>query len=637
MHTIVKSSLDFPSLSSAVVLGLDTETRDPYLIDDGPGWARNAGNIVGVSIGTIEGDAWYFPLKHTVDTQDNLPWDSTIKYLSEVLRREIPKVGANCMYDLGWLKESGIECAGPFYDVQFAEALLDGEARSYALDTLAKKYTNRGKLGNDMYEWAAKRYRGQPTGKDQGGNIYRCPPSVVGPYACEDAVLPIEIFQQQQHALEKADLLSLFLLECDLIPLLVDMRFRGMPVDVIAAEEARGQLIESELLQRDMLHDLAGFNVNVNSSKDLAKLFDKLGLSYPTTDKGNPSFVASWLDAQHNPVASLVNNIRKTNKARTTFIENAILEKCVNNKIYPSLHPLRSDGGGTITGRFSSSKPNSQQFPSRNDIMAPIIRGVFVPEAGYTHWAKMDFSQIEYRMFAHYSEDDELIEAYSQEGADFHSLVGGILGGSIPRKYVKSINFAKLYGAGTKKIREMLEAQGEAFDPVEFIKLYNEKFPAAQRLMDRIAAKAGQDREIRTILNRRTLFTQFVPANLKPGEYAKPCPYQQAFRLYGPNITVANTYKAVNYLLQGSAADLMKKGMVDAYKSGIFKKIGVPHTVVHDEYGLSYHPDLRNEFVEFKRIIENAIQLRVPVIMDCDLGPNWGAVKEFNLLTGEFK
>lgn len=637
MHKVITNPSDFPNLDAAVILGVDTETRDPYLIDDGPGWARKAGNIVGVSLGTIDGDAWYFPLKHTVETKDNLPWDVTVEYLSKVLSRPISKIGANCMYDLGWLKESGIKCSGPFYDVQFAEALLDGNARSYSLDTLAKKYTKRGKLGNQMYEWASKHYRGQAVAKDQGGNIYRCPPRIVGPYACEDAVLPIEIFQQQQYALEQADLLSLFLLECDLIPLLVDMRFRGMPVDTIAAEEARDLLIESERIQRDMLHDLAGFNVNVGSSRDLAKVFDKLGLSYPLTDKGNPSFTANWLEAQHNQVATLVNNIRKTNKARSTFIENAILEKCVSNKIYPSLHPLRSDGGGTITGRFSSSKPNSQQFPSRSDIMAPIIRGVFVPEEGYTHWAKMDFSQIEYRMFAHYSEDEDLIQAYSQEGADFHSLVGDILGGHIPRKYVKSINFAKLYGAGTKKIKEMLEAQGESFDPGEFIKLYNERFPAAQALMDHVANIAKQNREIRTILNRRTVFNQFIPAGLKPGEYAKPYPYGQAFRIYGPNLEVAYTYKAVNYLLQGSAADLMKKGMVDAYKAGIFDKIGVPHAVVHDEYGLSYHPDLRNEFIEFKQIIENAVQLRVPVIMDCDIGPNWGNVKEFDLLAGEFK
>jgi DNA polymerase-1 len=630
MPIITKTS-DFPNLNEQV-LGVDTETWDPGLIDFGPGWAQNWGHLVGVSLATLDGKTFYFPLKHEVESETNLPWAATVKYLTDVLSRTPVKVGANVMYDIGWLMHAGIDTSGIWYDVQFAEALLNPTARSYSLETLGQKYLKAGKQSDDLYKWAAEHYRGAPTPKDQGGNIHRCPARLVGPYACKDASMAVEILQLQQLALEQLGLEELFVMECKLAPFLVKMRMRGMCIDELAAQEAADQLRVSEEIQRDRLCELAGRSINVNASADIALLFDKLGLSYPRTAKGNPSFTAPWLNEQHTPVASLINNIRKVSKARTTFIENAILDKRNNGKIYPSLHPLRSDEGGTVTGRFSCSKPNGQQIPSRDDVLAPIIRSIFIPERGYTHWCKMDFSQIEYRMFAHFSGSEELISAYQDEDADFHEIVGNFLGGEVPRRFVKNLNFAKLYGAQYKKLSAMLSAIDSTLDVRAFIKTYETKFPVASRLMDSISQDALMYGEIRTLLNRRTTFNLFI----RVGEKEGALPYAAAAAKWGMhNIERAGTYKALNYLLQGSAADYMKKGLLDAYEAGIFDRIGYPHILVHDEVALSYHNDLLPDFIELKQIMENAIPLKVPMILDTEFGPNWAEVSEYKIHQGE--
>ena len=448
-----------PSIDSIEAIGLDTETYDPDLIDGGPGWGRNWGNLVGISISVLGGKAYYFPLGHIVESHDNMPKEEIYKYLQELFLKPIPKVGLNLIYDVGWLMHEGFDIVGPFYDVGFAEALLDPNAFSYSLDTIAKKYLGQTKETDELYKWCADKYRGKPDSK-QRANIYRSPPRLVGPYAEADAHLPLQILFKQQILLDLYGLEELFKMEGELIPLLVKMRLRGIPVDLMKANEARDELFLAEEIYRGQLKDIAGFSVNVNSSKDLAKFFDARGLSYPLTEKGNPSFTKPWLNSQHTREAKLITDVRKVQKARSSFIENAVIEKAINNRIYPSLHPLRSEDGGTITGRFSSSKPNSQQLPARDEDIAPIIRGIFVPEDGYSSWLKMDYSQIEYRFFAHYSNDERLIQAYKDDpNTDYHKLIQEeFLDNLLPRKPVKNMNFAILYAAGPDKVAEMLRS-----------------------------------------------------------------------------------------------------------------------------------------------------------------------------------
>lgn len=617
--------VNLPNPSTVQVVGIDTETYDPDLLEGGPGWGRGWGNVVGISIAIDSKNKFYFPIAHTVEPFDNMPKDQIISYLKDLLSRSIPKVGANLIYDIGWLNTLGIDVKGPHYDIMFAEALIDPNRKDFSLESIAYDYLGVGKTSNALYEWGFKQYGGK-IGSAQRANIYRSPPRLVGPYAEDDALLPLKILELQEARLEEYGLVDLFKLECRLIPLLIKMRQRGVPVDILKAHEAREDMLYAEELMQSTINKLAGCKLNVASGKQLAVYFDKAGLSYPKTDKGNPSFTASWLAAQHTKEAKLINDIRKIKKARVSFIENAIIEKSINNKIYPSLHPLRSEDGGTITGRFSSSKPNSQQFPSRDEEFAPIIRGIFVPEEGYTHWCKMDYSQIEYRMFAHFANDQKLIEAYQHRDSDFHSIVGSFLGSNIPRKPVKNINFMMLYGGGIEKLIAMLSDLNLEIDPREFIKLYDAQFPAAKRLMKEISEQVQKRGETRTILNRRTPFDLWIAKH--KNKEMEGLPYGQALRLYGANLERANSYKGLNYVLQGSAADLIKKGMIDAFEAGIFDKIGVPHLQVHDELNFSYHPDLHNYFKELVAIMENSIKLKVPVIMEAEIGSSWGDCKQ---------
>jgi len=641
-----KPPATFPNLSSAKIIGLDTETYDPNLKTHGPGWARNDGHVVGISL-SVEEKSWYFPIRHELQKEMNMPVENVFRFLNDCLQTNVPKVGANLQYDVGWLKQEGVTVNGRLYDVQFAEALLNDVAKDYSLDTIAKNYLGTGKVSKDLYSWCARAYGGNPTGK-QRENIYRAPVTLVGPYAEADAHEPFLILQKQFELLKEAELWDLFELECRLIPLLIDMRFRGMPVNLEKAEEAKLKLFKEEEKAQNELNALAGFDINVYSNDDLQHLFDAKGIEYPLTAKGNPSFTQPWLDNNNTMVADRVNSVRKLQKARVTFIENGILEKHVNGFVHPSFHPLRGEEGGAVSGRFSSSNPNAQQIPSRDKFLAPLIRGLFVPEEFYNSWLKLDLSQIEYRMFAHESEDEHLIAEYQDQGTDYHNVVSQMLGNAMPRPIVKNFNFMSIYGGGKERtiamignnldkptIKRLCEKEnikvGAKSLGNHFVKLYAERFPAAKYILNKIGNIASITGEVRTILNRRNTFNLWESAR-KHGTL--PLPYSEAYDKYGPPLKRANTYKALNRKLQGSAADLLKKGMVDAYEQGLFKTIGVPHVTVHDELDFSFHPDLNKEALAIKECIETAVPLRVPVIMDAEIGTDWGNVKEYNLNSG---
>lgn len=616
--------MNFPNIPDNSFIGFDVETRDPGLTEEGPGWARGYGEIVGVSI-SLGYRSFYYPLRHYVEPEDNVEVEPVIKFLADVLGNPtIRKVGANLLYDVGWISEEGIEVRGPCYDVQYAEALLESGTRTVSLDYLAKKYLGKQKESDEYTRWCDERYKGF---KDQRANIWRAPPRLVKPYAEADASLPLEIFNLQSPKLQTMGLADLFILECKLIPILVKMRRRGAPVDLIKAQEVRDELIYAEKLMRKDLFQRAGFHVNVNSGPDLAVFFDKEGIPYPRTAKGNPSFKGEWLEQQHHPAATMVKEIRKIAKARSTFVEKAILDKAVNGCIYPSLHPLRNDKYGTITGRFSSTAPNIQQVPARDEEMAPLIRGLFVPAPGFSHICAIDFSQIEYRMLAHFVNkllgDTTLTDKYVSADTDFHQLVMDMLGVDAKhRKPVKNISFMKLYGGGLGKTAAMLAGLDLGMSARDFVKQYDLRFPQANRVMEHVENMIRGTNEIRTILNRRTVFNKYVHVDDKD---STPLPYSAAIAKYGQfNIEIAGTYKGLNYLLQGSAADYMKSAMVLLEESGMYKKIGYPHATVHDELTWSYHPDLRLDFLDAKSVMENAIPLSLPMMADAEIGPTWG-------------
>jgi len=622
-------------LDSARVLALDTETYDPELLTNGPGWARGKGHIVGVSLAVPDGHSWYFPVRHTIQPETNMDPEKVFRWLRDVLGTPTPKVGANLLYDIGWLSEEKVSVKGGLYDVQFAEALL-AEGSDVTLNSLAKLYLGIGKVTEEVYQWCSDFYGGSLT--DQRKNLWRAPPCLVGPYACGDAALPLAILAKQWPKLEAEGLLPLFQMENDLIPLLVAMRREGVSVSIPKAEKLRDSLATRAEEVTRRLHGAVGFEVNVNAADSLAKAFDHIGIPYGKTKKGKPSFTKDFLNEVEHPVAKLIVDIRKLDKLRGTFVESYILNSHVNGKVYGQFHTMRGQDGGTRSGRLSSSTPNLQNLPSRDEELAPLVRGIFIPDSGHHQWVKIDYSQIEYRFMIHYAIGSGAEEARAQfnnnPDTDYHEwtldLVAPVVGWDVStkelrkprRKPIKNINFGLIYGMGIPKLTRSLGLS--AAEGKKLFAAYHQGIPFAKPTMDAAMEEAQQIGTITTVLGRKSRFDLWEPVSW--GEDTVALPYEKALLLHG-NIRRAYTHKALNRRLQGSAADLMKMAMWKCWKDGVFDQTGVPRLTVHDELDFSDPGGKEDSFNEMKHIMETAIPLRIPVRADAEVGTSWGDTK----------
>jgi DNA polymerase I-like protein with 3'-5' exonuclease and polymerase domains len=591
---------ELPNLAGARVLGIDTETKDLELTTRGPGAVRGAAHAVGISVAT-EDARWYFPLRHEYAAESvmNLEPTPVLRWLDELFSRPVQIVGANLLYDLEVLQHEGVrQPCGELIDVQFAEPLIDEESRSgYSLDSLGAKYTGAGKEGSLLYKWCADSFGGLP-GEEQRKNIWRAPPSLVGPYAEADARLPLQVYAKQKPLLEAENLINLFKLECELIPLLIAMRYRGVRVDLERAQQVAKWLREEARRAQEAIP-----RVDVWSGDSIARAFDAAGAEYPRTEAGNPSFRKEWLAACEHPLAKAVLAVRTYEKAANPFVESFILGMHHNGRIHCQFNPLRSDEYGTVSGRFSSSLPNLQQIPSRDPILGPLLRSLFIPEEG-CKWQRGDHSQIEYRLLVHYLKGrgaDALRAQYKTDPTtNFHRLTQKMVeeqtGVKLDYVPAKSFNFGLVYGMGKAKIKRSL-----GVDDLIAERLYDAYFEAlpsvkgAYNGAQRLATRRGY---IKTILGRRRRFHD--------GEGA---------------------HKALNACLQGGAADILKKGMVDCYHAGVFNATGYPHLTIHDELDWSCGPGSEAAFAEAKRIMEQCVPLQVPLIFEMSTGANWGECK----------
>lgn len=599
-HTGWEPPKEFPNLSGVKILGLDTETKDPEFDERGPGSVRGAAHAVGISVST-DSKAWYFPIRHEYEAQKhlNLDPDKVLTWLSDQLRHTtFPVVGANLLYDLEVLRAEKVDVGKhKWLDVQYAEPLLDEAAHSYALDTLARKHLKQGKVTPTLYEWCANSFGGNADGK-QRKNIWRAPPTLVGPYAEGDALLPVDILDIQRNRLREENLDALFDLECRLIPLLLDMRFRGVRIDEDKARQMSQWLREKAAEAQARIPQ-----VDVWSNDSVAKAFDQAGLEYSRTEAGNPSFTKVFLEsiAHLHPLAAAVLDVRLYEKAANPFVESYLLGNLTNGRVHCQFHPLRSDSYGTVSGRFSSSNPNLQNIPSRHKVIGPMLRSLFIPERG-CRWKRADYSQVEFRLLAHHAIGEgaeELRERYRTDpNTDFHQLtidmVNTITGILLDRTPAKNINFGNVYGMGKEKCIRSLGVSAEL--GIRFYDAYHEALPCVRktsRSAQRLGARRGY---IKTVLGRRRRF---------------------------PNEEAAHT--ALNNCLQGSSADIIKKAMVTCYEMGLFEATGIPHLTVHDE--LDWSDDESSEaaeaFEEVKHVMETCVPLRVPLRVDFSEGKNW--------------
>lgn len=643
----------FPNLNDAAVISVDVETKETDWYH-GPGWSRGPkGHIVGFSVAAVsrnnaERGSWYFPIRHEVETEYNLDAKNCLGWLKHTVEStpNIPKVGTNWLYDCGWLTEENIRIEGDLLDVQFAEALLDEDAKT-SLDELGFKYCGEGKANSFLYDWIRKAYN--PKEREIRGEIYRSPPRLVGPYGEQDADLPIRVLERQWPLLNSQGLIPLFKLECSLIRLLVRMRMTGVRIDLDRA----GQLYEQFNTRFNQvvaeIQRQTGFTVNVNSARELGPMFDSLQIPYPKTPTGMPSFQKEYMVNLHHPIIDMVVQARNLFKLNSTFIKGYLLEGNHQGRVHCNFHPLRGDSGegneGARTGRFSSSDPNLQNIPVRSED-GKLIRSAFVADYGHMAWEKDDMSQMEYRYLTHWAVDegDGSAERLRQEyrdnpDTDYHEKVYNdarpFLGWErdteeqkkVHRRPIKNTNFGLIYGQGFKLLAYKLGLKpGPA---KQFFEGYHKAAPWVKPTMAAIAQEVHTYGYITTILGRRCRFNLWEPIFTERGQGRPfPLPYEVALREYGTAIKRAGDYKGINYKFQGSNADHIKKWMADAYSAGVFEVIGVPKITVHDELDFSViddSPQQRAGFEELRAIFERAIPLRIPVKVDFKRGSNWGA------------
>ena len=606
-----------PDLTNCERIAIDLETRDPNLTTLGPGWCRNDGYVIGFAVAA--GDfVGYFPIRH--EAGGNMPEKTVINWLKKQLETpHIEKVMHNAMYDLGWLRWAGIEVQGKIIDTMIAAPLLNENRRFYNLNSLAGEYLGEWK-NEKMLRSAAEMH-----GVNPKSGMWQLHANFVGRYAEQDAAVTLRLWDRLRTDIVQEKVSSIFELESSLLPCLLDMKTKGVRVDIDKAELVKKDLKKREDNLLKEIKEETGVAVSPWEAASIAKAFDALGLKYHRTENSNaPSFTKQFLVNHTHPIAQKIVKLREFNKANTTFIET-ILEHSCNGRIHCDFNPLRSDEGGTVTGRFSSSNPNLQQIPARDPEIKSLIRGLFLPEEG-TKWGSFDYASQEPRWLAHYCAQlsgvhrhpqiDNVVEMYQRGNADFHQMVADLA--SITRKEAKTVNLGIMYGMGRKKLAGVMgidEEQAKAL-----LAQYHENVPFVKGIADLAAETASTSGSIRTWLGRKCRFDMWEPISFG---YSKALKIEEALKEYGGKgrIRRAFTYKALNKLIQGSSADQTKKAMVDCYKEGL-----IPMLTVHDELCFSIKSkDQANRIVD---IMENCIpKLNVPFEVDMALVNNWGEVE----------
>ena len=600
---------EYPDLRSYEEIAIDLETRDPELKTRGSGSVIGLGEVVGIAV-AVPGRKFYFPIAH--GSGPNMDKKRTLEWFKDICGSPATKIFHNAMYDVCWIRKLGIKINGLVVDTMIAASLIDENRFQYSLNALSWDYLGHGKSENALNEAAKSR------GLDPKADMWQLPAMEVGSYAEKDAELTLELWQIFKKEITYQDIESIFNLETDLFPCLVDMRFLGVRVDVERAHKLKQDLEYQENLLLTQIKKESNIDVQIWAARSIAKVFDKLKLPYERTLKTQaPSFTKNFLQEHPHPVVKQIAKAREINKAHTTFIDT-IIKYEHNGRIHAEINQIRSDAGGTVTGRFSYNNPNLQQLPARNKDLGPMIRSLFLPEEDCT-WGCFDYSQQEPRLVVHYAALHkfptvyDVVDAYENDSStDFHQTVADMA--KIPRSQAKTINLGLFYGMGKAKLQAELGVSKDK--AAELFDQYHAKVPFVKQLMNAASNRAQERGQIRTLLGRLCRFHLWEPNMF--GMH-KALPHEDALREHGPGIKRAYTYKSLNKLIQGSAADMTKKAMLELYKEKI-----IPHIQIHDELDLSVESESHAK--KIIEIMENAVNLEVPNKVDYEKGKTWGDI-----------
>jgi DNA polymerase-1 len=370
----------------------------------------------------------------------------------------------------------------------------------------------------------------------------------------------------------------------------------GVRVDTEKADRISTSLKERLREAQECLYLLAP-GVNPNSSQQVAAFLMEGGLEPPVTEVGNYSVTKQWLSKLGTPFSKAVLDVRKLSHMVGTFVDGYIFANADENSVvHGQFHQLRTAHYGTVSGRFSSGGGlNLQNVPARDEEFGPLIRSMFIPWSNEHQWCKIDLSQIEYRCFAHYM-GGRLAEAYvSNPEQDFHQMVADMA--KIPRRPAKTLNFGILYGMGEKKTAEELGVS--LTEARELLNAVHSKVPEMRQLAERVMRRAATKGHIYTLLGRRRHFI-------------------------GVKGVPEFTHKALNALLQGTAADVMKLAILEVASEVDWDSVRL-HLTVHDELDFSVPKGEEGVKIATRlRELMETTRLRVPILAEMTLGTDWG-------------
>jgi len=667
------------NLKDVDTVAIDLETYDPNLKTLGSGAIRGDGKVCGIAV-AYKNKKLYFPIRHTDSASKigkaasniapNLVWRVLNKKIFQ--NKNITKVFHNAMYDVCWIrKESGLMVQGPIVDTMIAASIINENSMRYSLDAVAKEYLNETKYKYDLEQASIDRVGIS----DAISNMHRLPYSVVKDYAEQDVNLtlklwtifkeriksPIKVISGKTKTLE-----NIFNLEMELFPCLVDMRFKGVRVDTRKAKTLGLDLKKRRESIIKGIKRRTGVSLEIWAADSVEKLLHKLEITdYTSTPKsGRVSLSKNYLESHSNVYLKLIARARAYDKLINVFV-NGLLKFVHNGRIHADINQIRGERGGTITGRFSMAKPNLQQIPAKGKY-GNIIRSFFLPEEGH-QWGSFDYSQQEPRLVVHYALKNnyygvkDLAEEYRKNpDTDFHEIVAKMA--KITRKQAKTINLGLFYGMGKGKLAASLELDRE--EAKELFDEYHRQVPFVRELSNGLMNFAEINKSVFTLEDRFCRFDKWEPRDKEWDEDRKIFIYTEYVekeedgkikkevqrnpvpvlklkeardhylasrsrrltendphcKMFEEFYKPAFTYKALNKLIQGSAADMTKKAMVLLYKEGI-----LPHIQIHDELCISITG--KDQAKKIKDIMEKAIKLEIPNKVDYESGPSWGNIK----------
>ncbi len=579
-------------IAKSPFLVLDTETTSLDPLD---------AELVGISLAISTDKAWYIPMAHRDEEDKLLANQLDLAQVKKLLGpliadKEIAKIAHNIKYDLRVLAHHDMEMSGPLFDTMIASYLLDPGRRSHKLDDLSLEILDMG-----MTSFS------EVTGKDKRPKAFAyVSPDQACDYSCEDVAATLLLWKELHPQLDRIGCWDLFTeVEMVLVPILAEMEENGILADLDLLKSLSGEFsVLIKELERS-IHGLAGQEFNINSPKQLgAILFDKLALPHGKKTKTGYSTDVKVLEklAAHHDLPAAVLNYRSLTKLKSTYID------ALQGQIHPTTARIHTSFNQSVaaTGRLSSSNPNLQNIPIRSK-EGQRIRAAFIAPTDHFFLAA-DYSQIDLRVLAHYSQDEALLKAFNS-GQDIHNQTAGeifqvspLLITSQMRRVAKSINFGIVYGMSAFGLSNQLRISRK--EAQTFINRYFEHYKGVQKYMEEMVAQAREDGFVTTLLNRRRNLPEINSTNKARREFAERT--------------------AINSPIQGTAADIIKLATIKSHQVLQEKKMAAKLLLqIHDELVFEVPaPEFDETAALVKGAMESVLKLDVPLLINISQGVN---------------